>query len=64
MSKARITVTFEYELKPDYYPDDATPDEMVALDVANYREGVSLFDVMQSEELTITGEVLQEKSAA
>lgn len=58
MSKARITVTFEYELKPDSYPDGATPDEMVQIDVANYHDSDSLFDVIQHQELTVTGEVL------
>ncbi|CAH2910850.1 MAG: hypothetical protein CPSOU_1863 [uncultured Paraburkholderia sp.] len=62
MSKARITVTFEYELDPGSYPDGAKPEEMVAIDVANYHDPDSLFDVMQYAELTVTGEA--EKQAA
>jgi hypothetical protein len=58
MSKARITVTFEYEMEPDSYPEGATPAEMVAIDVANYHDPDSLFDVMQYQDLTVTGEVV------
>jgi hypothetical protein len=59
MSKARITVTFEYELKPDWYPDGMSPAEMVQLDVANYQGDIgAAFEVMQSYELTFTGEAL------
>lgn len=57
MSKARITVTFEYEITPEYYPDGASLDEMVLIDVGNYHDAGSLFDVMQGCELTISGEV-------
>lgn len=65
MSKARITVTFEYELNPEWYPEGATPDERLQIDIANYHDDCSLFDVMQLNELTITGEVLDaEKQAA
>jgi hypothetical protein len=65
MSKARITVTFEYDINPEWYPDGATPTEMIQLDVANYQDGCSLFDVMQSHELTITGALVEaEKQAA
>ena len=61
MSKARITVTFEYEIEPEYYPDGATHGEMVALDVANYRSDYAcLLDVMQSNEVTVTGEVVED----
>ena len=60
MSKARITVTFEYELNAEWYPEGSTPDEMIAVDVANYHDAGSLFDVMQGHELTVTGEVVGE----
>lgn len=60
MSKARITVTFEYELKPEWYPECATPERMVQIDVANYQDNRALFDVIQSHEVTVTGEVVED----
>lgn len=60
MTKARITVTFEYELVPDAYPDGSTLGDMVVLDVANYHDLDSLFDVMQYQDLTISGEVVED----
>lgn len=62
MTKARITVTFEYELNAESYPKGATTAEMIALDVANYHDPDSLFDVMQYLDLTVTGEVVEDLS--
>lgn len=60
MSKARITVTFEYELKPEWYPECATPERMVQLDVVNYQDTRALLEVMESREVTVTGEVVED----
>lgn len=58
MSKARITVTFEYEITPEWYDEGMIPEEMVHVDVTNYRDDFgSLLEVMQSHEVTVTGEV-------
>lgn len=59
--KARITVTFEYELKPDYYPDGMSPAEMVQLDVDNYQGDIgAAFEAIQSYELTFAGEAVED----
>lgn len=60
MTRARITVTFEYELKPEWYPECATPERMVQLDVTNYQDVSVLLEVMQSHEMTVTGEVVED----
>jgi hypothetical protein len=58
--KARITVTFEYEINPESYPDGSTHAEMIAIDVENFRDIDGLINVMQSHELTVVGEIAQE----
>lgn len=34
--KVKLTVTVEYNLVPEYYPENCTPEEMVAIDQENF----------------------------
>ena len=35
--KAKVTVVIEYDLKPEYYPDNCTPEDMISIDEDNFR---------------------------
>lgn len=59
MIKARITISFEYEVKPAYYDGETDPQKMVDSDVADFNENpFSLVEFMDDHELTITGGVI------
>lgn len=59
--KARITVTFEYELDPDNYPNTTDPIVMVASDVETFRENTELLGEVLAEKIVrISAEVLKE----
>lgn len=53
--KAKITITFEYEIVPDYYPEGAAAEECLAIDLANFKddpcEALANFDFVLKGEL-------------
>lgn len=56
MAKARITVSFEYEIKPESYERNMTLEQMVETDVASYNEHPdSLIEVLGMFEFEIDG---------
>lgn len=59
--KARITITVEYELDPELYPEGFTHEEMINSDINQIEEGdFTVFDM--DDGYTIKGEVLKEES--
>lgn len=58
--KARITVTFEYDIDAENYYGCTTPEEMLAVDMQNYGDPMCLAEAMEfnDETLKISGEVL------
>lgn len=59
--KARITmtVTVEYEINPTSYPKGATPEEMLAIDIANAEDDPYIFLEMPESKLVVKGEILE-----
>lgn len=61
--KARITVTFEYELDPDNYSTYGTVDEMLGVDVDTLRENLAaLYDALDNHEYLVRGEIVEKES--
>ncbi len=59
--RAKITITFEmeYEIQPQYYPDGMTAEEMVELDVENYKgDFMLLIDHEDAKMKSIEGELV------
>lgn len=62
--KFRITLTAEYEVHPENYPEGSTPDAMLDIDLEEYREDpfnladmlLNLEDMRRAE---ITGEIVE-----
>ena len=58
--KAKISITIEYELEPYYYPDGATPQEMVDIDVKNFDSNPdTLYEIMIGKNYSISGVVVE-----
>jgi len=56
MAKARITISFEYEIVAQHYEPHMTPEQMVALDVANYNEDpLAVLEVLAATEFEVSG---------
>lgn len=56
--KFRITLTVEYDVHPENYPEESTPDAMLDIDLESYREDpFNLLDMMNS---TISGEIVED----
>lgn len=58
--KARITVTFEYEMTPEHYEGCADGAAMVAIDVQNIKDDPATLGEMVAEgDFTISGEAVE-----
>ena len=59
MAKARITFTVvvEYEMKPEYYDDGSTPEQMLDVDIANANEDPMLM-IGEDAKWEIVGELI------
>lgn len=55
--KIKITITLEYEVYPKYYPEDATPEKILAIDLENAKEDVHVF--LNIFPYQIAGEIIQ-----
>lgn len=56
--RAQITFTVEYDINPDHYPEGATPEEMLAVDLENAEEMPYAF--IDMEGMRIMGRLLEE----
>lgn len=56
--KAKITITFEYELNPEHYRKYATPEEMLADDLENFNDDPLEAVAMFSDSCEVKGELI------
>ena len=54
--KAIITITFEYEMKSDWYPEGISPEEWLAIDLANFK--ADPIEALLGNDFTMTGELI------
>jgi len=58
--KVKVTLTYEleYDLRPEYYPEDMSPEQMVELDVQNYSDMPEFIMDNEGTKRTVKGEII------
>ena len=54
--RAKITITFEYEIKPEYYKDLDNFEEMLALDLGFFNDDPC--EALANNDFTMKGELI------
>ena len=58
--KAKITMTFEYNIQPRYYTEKSTPKEMLAVDVKSFNDNPALVLECDNFGFKFSGELIDE----
>lgn len=57
----QITLTVDYEVNPQSYPEGSSPEDMLDIDVANYEsDPTSLLLLCENENFVVTGRICRE----
>lgn len=55
--KFRITMSFEYEVHPEFYPEGYTPEQMLEIDRGHFEGDPGR--IMDHEDVRVTGEIVK-----
>lgn len=55
--RLKALITYEYEVRPEDYPEYTTPEDMLSIDLGNFAEDPFLF-VTDEDQLQFSGEII------